>query len=476
MQRPTRRRLRRFLALGLMLMVLNGLYHASKPLPEGLDFRSDWQPAASVRLLTDVTFIDEQGQRHSQQEIFDRMFELIDHSERFILMDMFLINNFKAPAGSRALSQELIDHLIARKRARPEMSITLISDPINHVYGALPSDPLRQLAENGIIVVDTHLESLPDSNPLWSMIWRVFLKPFGTGPGESFANPLGAGRISLRSYFALLNFKANHRKTLIADNGGRWTALISSANPHDASWAHNNAAIEFSGPAVADLLKSENAVLALSGAQPSETRPVISAEPPLDGVRVRLVTEGAIRDAALELLDSAGSGDEIRLAMFFVSERRVIHAVKSAIARGATASVLLDLNRESFGRDRAGIPNRVTARELHHSGAAIRWADTHGEQMHAKLLLVNHASGQTTILSGSANLTRRNIGGFNLETDLQVVAPRNAGVSMEANAFLDRMWHNREGHFSMEYERFADVSTWRIWLTRLQEFSGLSTF
>lgn len=457
-------------------MMINGLYHVIKPLPDGLGFRGNWQPASSVRLLTDVTFIDEQGQRQSQQEIFDRVFELIDQSEQFILMDMFLINKFKAPAGSRALSQELVDHLVARKRAHPEMSITLISDPINHVYGALEPDPLRQLEGTGIVVIDTHLERLPDSNPLWSMIWRVLIKPFGTGPGESLANPLGEGRISLRSYFSLLNFKANHRKTLIADNGGRWTALVSSANPHDASWAHNNAAIEFSGPAVADLLESENTVLAMSGVQPTETLPSVSGEPMLDGVRVRLVTEAAVHDAAVELLDSLGAGDEIRLAMFFMSERRVIGAFKSAIARGATARVLLDPNRESFGRARAGIPNRVTGRELHRSGAQVRWADTHGEQMHAKLLLVNHASGQTTILSGSANLTRRNIGGYNLETDLQVVAPRNAGVSMEANAFLDRLWHNRDGHASVDYERFADVSAWRIWLTRFQEFSGMSTF
>jgi HKD family nuclease len=51
----------------------------------------------------------------------------------------------------------------------------------------------------------------------------------------------------------------------------------------------------------------------------------------------------------------------------------------------------------------------------------VQWYDTHGEQFHTKLLAFHTARG-TTLLGGSANLTRRNLGDYNLEADLLVRA------------------------------------------------------
>lgn len=76
---------------------------------------------------------------------------------------------------------------------------------------------------------------------------------------------MGPGQVTLRSYLTLLNFKANHRKTLVVDEGDRWTALVTTANPHDASSAHSNLGLTFQGPAVAELLDSELAVVRMAG-------------------------------------------------------------------------------------------------------------------------------------------------------------------------------------------------------------------
>jgi hypothetical protein len=43
------------------------------------------------------------------------------------------------------------------------------------------------------------------------------------------------GKITLRSYLNLFNFKANHRKTLVVDTAQGWKTLVTSANPHDGS-------------------------------------------------------------------------------------------------------------------------------------------------------------------------------------------------------------------------------------------------
>ena len=113
----------------------------------------------------------------------------------------------------------------------------------------------------------TDLTQLQDSNPVWSSLWRWLVKPLGNGTGGSLPNPFGDGHVSLRSYLALFNFKANHRKLLIADNAdGVLEGLVSSANPHDGSSAHRNIALKFSGPAVKDLLNSERSLLEMSGA------------------------------------------------------------------------------------------------------------------------------------------------------------------------------------------------------------------
>ena len=40
--------------------------------------------------MADLTYFDEDGDLHVEQEIFDEMFPLTDQGERFILIDMYL--------------------------------------------------------------------------------------------------------------------------------------------------------------------------------------------------------------------------------------------------------------------------------------------------------------------------------------------------------------------------------------------------
>lgn len=70
--------------------------------------------------------------------------------------------------------------------------------------------------------------------------------------------------MTARSYLKLLNVKANHRKVVASEK----SALISSGNVHDASAYHSNMALEVSGPIIAEIIESEQAVLRLSGESP----------------------------------------------------------------------------------------------------------------------------------------------------------------------------------------------------------------
>ena len=107
-------------------------------MPAGTSFIGPERPVGDVRFLTDLTWVDDEGVRHVDQSIFDAVFELIGRAERFVVIDMFLWNDFQGepPETTRAVSKELTDALIARKRARPGMTIIAISDPVAPAMGA----------------------------------------------------------------------------------------------------------------------------------------------------------------------------------------------------------------------------------------------------------------------------------------------------------------------------------------------------
>lgn len=460
-------------------------YHAVKPLPKGLSYCSEIGLASDVRFLYDRTSLDAAGKRVIDQQIFDEVFAMIGKAERLVVVDMFLFNEFlgAGPPPHRRLCEELTAALIARKLAAPGLRAVLITDPINTVYGGLEAPHLKRLEEAGVEVVVTRLGRLRDSSAAWSSVWRLLFQPWGnTTTGGWVANPFGEGEVTLRSWLTLLNFKANHRKVVVADDNGELCALVTSANPHDGSSAHSNVGLVFSGPAARSVLETEQDVLKFSGSQAPSLREVTlglvppSADP-ARAVRLQVVTEAAIADAAEAMINGAAAGDSLDLVMFYLADRPIIRALKAAARRGVAMRVVLDPNKDAFGREKSGMPNRQVARELVAVGIPVRWAVTSGEQMHAKMLLVKRADGTADLLAGSANFTRRNVRDYNLETDVRVAGRAVAPALRDAAAYVDDLWNNQGSRtFTTGYEAFRDDSRWRVFRYRIQEATGLCTW
>lgn len=471
----------------LLALVGMGLYHTHKPLPPGISYRGAEAPLVEPVLLTDVTRHYQDGGEEKEQEIFDHMFRLIGQAEEFILIDMFLFNSAEpADVSHRPLAQQLTEALLTRKAEKPELSITVISDPLNTFYGGTTSPWFTTLRDAGIPVVETALRPLRDSNPTWSAIWRLCCQWFGNNTaGGWLPNILGDRPVTIRSYLALLNFKANHRKVFVADEAGSLRAIVTSANPHDGSSRHSNLGLSFKGSAVADILRSERAVLAMSGADTGlldDWIGRIKAEPRAEATEagsVALLTESAILDQALAMINGANQGDQLDLAMFYLSHRRIIEALTASVERGVALRVLLDANNEAFGREKSGIPNRPVAAELVRAGIPVRWCHTRGEQCHSKLLMLAKDTGDTEILLGSANFTRRNLDDLNLETDVWISVPDQSSVANKAREFFEEQWQNGPDDnpvMSLPYERWADESRLSYWRYRFMEATGLSTF
>lgn len=457
-------------ALATCTLLFNGC--TTNPEKLGMAYQAETR-AEQVQFLVDETWVDAEGTRHVDQEIFDAVFEMIDAAEAFILVDLFLMNDFGYEPGPcmRPVTQELADRLVAKKEADPEVEIVFITDPVNTMYGSLESPQFTALTNVGARVVFTDLDKMRDSNPGYSKPWRLLGKPWGVGPGNTIKNPMGEGRVSMRSMLKLLNFKANHRKVVVTDK----SVLLTSANPHSASSAHWNVALRIDGAGQAEVVEMEAAILRFSDAADAVPMVEPSAEP--KGHRIEFLSEIRIKEKVFELLEAAEPGARVDLCVFYLSEKSVIKAFVAAAERGVDARVILDPSKDSFGRTKNGVPNRQSGRKLVKGGVPVRWAYTHGEQCHVKMLYAENPDGTSTLMLGSCNYTRRNMNNFNCEANVALTAPRDEPNMVLARETFDRWWNNDEDKtFTADYEQFEDNSLWRRFSAWWGESTGLSIY
>ncbi|XOZ32724.1 phospholipase D-like domain-containing protein [Halomonadaceae bacterium KBTZ08] len=470
------------LILVLLAMVVSmGLYHRYKPLPKAVAMESEWFEPGETRFLVDHRYVDARGRSRSRRELIPAMLGLIQGARERLVMDMFLFNPDGAdPARHLPVTETITRALIERRRQCPRLRVTVLVDPINSYYGAHWPDHLRRLQAAGVEVLETPLARLRDSNPTWSVFWRLLVKPWCQRPHRGWlANPIGPWPVTLRSWLTLLNFRANHRKVMVADRGEGWQGLISSGNPHDASSAHSNVGLLVSGDPARALLDQEQALLNWAKGYGTDFNAPLAPgwRPPGDGPALRLLTESRLRAASLALINNAEPGDELDLALFYLSHRRVIKALKRAHARGCRLRVLLDPNKDAFGRVKGGMPNRQVALELQARGIPVRWYRTHGEQFHCKLLRLERRDGRVGLILGSANLTRRNLDDLNLEAGCELRGNEELPALRAAGDWFERCWSNPPGfQCSVPYSVWADRRRRRYLLYRIVEFTGWSSF
>ena len=475
----------------ILLCLIISLYGLIKAIPEGLNQTSSVYEVndKDVQFFADRTYLNKNGERVSEQQIFDGVLKMIKEANHYILIDMFLYNSFlgTATTSHRQLADELTQALIDKKKQQPEIIIQVISDPINTIYGGYESPHFKNLSENNIPVILTDLTALRDSNPLYSGLWRTVFQWLPDNKSEHLPNILDVNqpKTSLVAYLNSFNFKANHRKLIVTDykkdNKIGLTALITSANPHDGSSAHSNTAIKVDNYIWKDVITSEKAVANFSQAN--------FIEPPLDNIdnvetkdkniKIQLLTEQAIKTKILETVNALENNDHLDMMMFYISDRDIIKALKTADERGVNIKLIFDPNKDAFGREKNGMPNRQVASELINNtkgNTEIRWCDTHGEQCHSKLMIFKQGENYS-LIQGSANLTRRNLDNFNLETDVFVSGTASTTAISDAQNFFTELWENNNGKiYTTDYQTYQDDSLSKKVLYFITEFTGLSSY
>jgi phosphatidylserine/phosphatidylglycerophosphate/cardiolipin synthase-like enzyme len=459
--------------LFFVLCIYNKIFYNKKLIVKNYAYKN----IDTIKFLKDLTY-EKDDKRVVEQEIFANIYDLIEKAEEFIVVDMFLYNDEydKTKDKYPELSKTFTEKLINKKMKKPSMEIVVITDEINNLYGSYESKHIKRLKENGIKVVISNMEKYRDSNPIYSIYWRLFCKIFGTkdaNVGKNLFNPNGT-KMKISSFFRLLNFKANHRKVIISEK----EAIISSANPHDPSFYHSNIAFRIGNELVSDILKSEQSLVGVSAENISLDFEVQDKKIEDERLKAKLITEGRIKEAILEALNNTNEGDIIHIGIFYFAERKIVKSLISASKRGVEIKIIMDSNKDAFGKEKVGIPNRQVAYELYKKSKKkiqIRWYNTTGEQFHSKFIHIK-SKENSWITGGSANYTRRNIGDYNLETNIAIIANNETQLVKDIESYYNKLWNNIGGEYTLAREEFYETSKFKYYIYRIQEFTGLSTF
>jgi hypothetical protein len=416
----------------LLAWLCLAFWNSAKPLPPGTHIVSQTSRLSEA----DVDFLDESPGYH--KDAYPRELSAIDHAEQLIVLD-------RSP-----VSRELEQHLLARKRLRPNLKIVLVTDPGNEAFGGTPSQTLATLEEAGVIVARVRLERLRDSNPLYSGLWRLLFgwwsDPFDEAPG----------RITLQTWTRMQNSKADQRQLMVADDGsGGWTSIIAATGARTG--------LILRGPLARAILAGELQIAAWST---DDDR--LPARPSMGGrgvgsIDARYLTEGGIETGLLDAIAAAGSGDEICIDVENLSDRPLIAAALRAAARGARLQVLLARNRMS---------NQAVAGELLRDGGRIevRWYPLETGVHHSNILMVRHRTDLWMNL-GSANFTRRNLADLNLEAGVELRMPARAAPARAVTAYWAEAWSGASADADL-----ASDSVIAYWRYRFAEATGLSSF
>lgn len=402
-----------------------------KPLPAGTRMVS-----LTARLDESQLEVIDDSARHGA--ILARELAVIDRADQLIILD-------QAP-----LARDTGQHLLIRKRQRPNVKIVVLADPLPEIYGGTPAHYLDSLERVGIIVARTRLGRLRDPLPWYSALWRMSIG-WWSDPYEETA-PRAGIRASLRRS----NYKADRREVLVADDGsGGWIGLVPAA-------AGGNIAVAIAGGVARDMAASELKIAAWS----TDDDRLPAAPPPtslgLGSIDARFLTEGAIRGALLDALSTATDGDEIRIATPALSDRSLVNAALSAAKRGVRIRLLLDP---------AASPNRTVADELRRGAAdhiEIRWLPD-GAAI-SSILIARHGR-ELSVNLGAADFTRLSLDDLNLSAAVDFRLQDRAAAAHAFTSAFEAEWSA-----SVPDTSLPPGDTPGFWSYRVLQAAGLAAY
>ncbi len=464
---------RNFLFMIAGLLIIISCTTIKNP-PLGVNYEGPLRESKNVDFHYDLTYLDKDGNIKFDRNLWDATYKVIDNAKDYLIIEMFLFNDLynKDKENFPEFAKEYTERLMKKQKENPGLKIYVLLDENNNFYGAFEHPFITMMKESGINIIEVGIMKLKDTFPWYSPVWRTFIEPMGNPQGKgwigNFYGPMWP-KLTVRNLLRALNVKADHKKVFLNEN----EVVVSGANIHDPSYFHENVAIYADGEITQDILDNlkkvadfsdskidiENNISKKMNNTYNNEKNMIETEEVKKNTdksyQLQYISESKIGEYLDRDIDDLKNGDELIMGMYFLADRGIIDRLIKAANRGVKIRLILDRSKDAFGMSTNGLPNKPVSKKLirqTNGKIEIKWYFTNNEQYHTKITLMKKTDGNVIIHTGSANLIKKNIRGYIMDSNFRILTTDDSQLTNDIYSYFDRLWENKDGIFTLYFD------------------------
>ena len=456
--------------------------------------------------------------------------------EMFLFNDLYNKDKEHFPE----FAKEYTERLVKKQQENPNLKVYILADENNNFYGAFEHPFITSMKNAGINVIIVDIFKLKDTFPWYSPIWRTFIKPMGNPQNKGWITNFYGDmwpKLTIRNLLRALNVKADHKKVFLNEkevvvssanihdpsyfheNIAIYTdgpivkdvlhdlqlvAKFSDSEINvDGSNKETKSKIEMD---IADKTKIRKDTMNIGNLEDKNNDMINLEENISDSkknekgekeslsfnsgkneiidtegktYKIQYLSEGAIGKYLDADIDSLKSGDELLMGMYFLADRGVIDRLIKAANRGVKIRMIFDRSRDAFGMSTNGLPNKPVSKKLKKKTKGkieIKWYFTNNEQYHTKITLMKKTDGSVIINAGSANLIKKNIRGYIMDSNFRILTTQDSKISKDVYTYFDRLWENKDGLFTINFDDEPTTSGFSDFMYKILDATQLGSF
>ena len=456
--------------------------------------------------------------------------------EMFLFNDLYNKDKERFPE----FAKEYTEKLIKKQQENPNLKVYILADENNNFYGAFEHPFITSMKNAGINVIIVDIFKLKDTFPWYSPIWRTFIKPMGNPQNKGWITNFYGDmwpKLTIRNLLRALNVKADHKKVFLNEKEVVVSSAnihdpsyfheniaIYTDGPivkdvlHDlqlvAKFSDSEINVDDSNKEtkskieidLADKTKIRKDTMNIGNLEDKNNDMINLEENISDSqkneksekeslsfnsgkneitdtegktYKIQYLSEGAIGKYLDADIDSLKSGDELLMGMYFLADRGVIDRLIKAANRGVKIRMIFDRSRDAFGMSTNGLPNKPVSKKLKKKTKGkieIKWYFTNNEQYHTKITLMKKTDGSVIINAGSANLIKKNIRGYIMDSNFRILTTQDSKISKDVYTYFDRLWENKDGLFTINFDDEPTTSGFSDFMYKILDATQLGSF
>ena len=456
--------------------------------------------------------------------------------EMFLFNDLYNKDKEHFPE----FAKEYTEKLIKKQKENPNLKVYILADENNNFYGAFEHPFIASMKNAGINVIIVDIFKLKDTFPWYSPIWRTFIEPMGNPQNKGWITNFYGDmwpKLTIRNLLRALNVKADHKKVFLNEKEVVVSSAnihdpsyfheniaIYTDGPivkdvlHDlqlvAKFSDSEINVDDSNKEtkskiemdLADKTKIKKDTMNIGNLEDKNNDMIHLEENISDSkknekdekeslslnsgkneitdtegktYKIQYLSEGAIGKYLDADIDSLKSGDELLMGMYFLADRGVIDRLIKAANRGVKIRIIFDRSRDAFGMSTNGLPNKPVSKKLKRKTKGkieIKWYFTNNEQYHTKITLMKKTDGSVIINAGSANLIKKNIRGYIMDSNFRILTTQDSKISKDVYTYFDRLWENKDGLFTINFDDEPTTSGFSDFMYKILDATQLGSF